>query len=590
MSTVPVSGTNITLLQGIPFSNDYKNQRWFDNITDQNNYFNSKTVVHAMTQANFQRIDGYHYIKVDERIDNLLHTNYLMFQNASYGSKWFYAFVTNVEYKNPNCTYVYFELDVFQTWLFDMNFKPSYVLREHCPLWNSDNTPIINTVPEGLNYGTEYDVVSVDKWKPFKDIFFLVIVSKTLLHGTQVGTYSTAYNAVVNPLCYYVQPIHLDGSIPNCTTDGTNDYTPTLADAQSLLFQVFTNVKTVNDIVSIYLTDFIGATGITYTDATSTINFQTTNYTPAEIGTAGTFYVSDITNYYYQYSNIGNVYDNFETVTESKLFMHPYCLIELTDFKGNHVTYKPEYIYGNNLTIYAHGSIGSTNKTSYRLENYLTDNLTSTDADAVSLNHALINNSPNDIPVLVDYLSAFIQGHKNSLQNERQTIAFNGVADEIGHGIGGLASAVSENPMGVASSVTGMIKGMGNTVQRLKSINAKIKDISNHPPSLAKMGNNSQFDYGNGYSGVYLIKKQIKPEYRKKLQDFFNMFGYKLNEVKIPNFHTRQNWNYIQTESCTITGNFNNQDLNTLKSLFNNGITLWHTDDIGNYSLSNGVI
>jgi len=107
---------------------------------------------------------------------------------------------------------------------------------------------------------------------------------------------------------------------------------------------------------------------------------------------------------------------------------------------------------------------------------------------------------------------------------------------------------------------------------------------------MVKMGSNTAYDYGNGYKGIFIIKKQVKPEYRKKLTDFFNMFGYKINEVKIPNFHTRQNWNYIETTSCTITGNLNNEDLQELKSIFDSGVTLWHTDDVANYELSNGVV
>jgi hypothetical protein len=124
----------------------------------------------------------------------------------------------------------------------------------------------------------------------------------------------------------------------------------------------------------------------------------------------------------------------------------------------------------------------------------------------------------------------------------------------------------------------------------MQQIQAKQKDIGNTPPQLTKMGSNTNFDYGHGYSGVWLIKKEITDEYRKKLSEFFNMFGYKLNEVKLPNFHTRMYWNYVQTSSCNITGDFNNDDLNDLKKVFDNGITFWHTDDIGNYSLVNEVI
>jgi hypothetical protein len=39
-----------------------------------------------------------------------------------------------------------------------------------------------------------------------------------------------------------------------------------------------------------------------------------------------------------------------------------------------------------------------------------------------------------------------------------------------------------------------------------------------------------------------------------------------------------------------IQASINNEDLEELKAVFDNGITLWHVEDIGNYTLSNGVI
>lgn len=129
MATVPLSGSNIRLLSGVPFNNDYVNTRWFDTISDQTSYFTGKNVIHSMMDATFVRIEGRNYIKVNRSIDDLWSTNYLMFQNASYNSKWFYAFVTKLEYVRQELTYVHFEIDVFQTWKFEMNFKPSYVVR-----------------------------------------------------------------------------------------------------------------------------------------------------------------------------------------------------------------------------------------------------------------------------------------------------------------------------------------------------------------------------------------------------------------------------------------------------------------------------
>jgi hypothetical protein len=162
--------------------------------------------------------------------------------------------------------------------------------------------------------------------------------------------------------------------------------------------------------------------------------------------------------------------------------------------------------------------------------------------------------------------------------------------DTAKHMNAGASNVLYGNIPGVINESLDMVKGGGNAVLKLQGIMAKQQDIANMPPSVASMGSNSNFDYGNYIYGLYIIKKQIKPEYQKKLEDFFHAYGYKKNEVKTPNFHTRQHFNYVQTQSCVIMANINNDDLNTIKNVFDNGITLWHTDDIGNYSLANGVI
>lgn len=53
-----------------------------------------------------------------------------MYRNTSYKDKWFYAFITSMEYKNDGLTYIYIATDVWQTWQFDIIFKHSFVERE----------------------------------------------------------------------------------------------------------------------------------------------------------------------------------------------------------------------------------------------------------------------------------------------------------------------------------------------------------------------------------------------------------------------------------------------------------------------------
>ena len=82
-------------------------------------------------------------------IDNLLGYNYCMYQNENYGNKWFYAYITNMEYENDGLTNITISTDVWQTWQFDINFKNSFVEREHV----NDDTIGANTIDENLNVG-----------------------------------------------------------------------------------------------------------------------------------------------------------------------------------------------------------------------------------------------------------------------------------------------------------------------------------------------------------------------------------------------------------------------------------------------------
>lgn len=601
MATVPLSGTDIRLLSGIPFSSDYKHTRWFDSLTDQLNWFSAKTIVHEMTQATFIRTDdGKSFVRVDKSIDELYATNYMMFNNFKISRKWFYAFITKLEYKNSNCTYVYFEIDVMQTWRFDFNFRPSYVVREHCPLWNSDGTPVINTQDEGLNYGTEYDNVHVENVTINGGYKWLVIISKSTLHqGSTAKAIVPTVVGTTQPLTYYIVPFMDDDSVP--VVDLGSSTTVSVSKPSEILKNLYTNTDAVNQIVSIYITDYVGFPVTLVSGVPDTLEINTSVYDIQEAiiqDTSGAndmycLYVNKVISFSGSLVPASSKYDGYTTVTESKLLMYPYTLLVADDFRGNRQIYKNEYINNTQLNIVFKGGMGTSNNVTYGIDdyNFAFDNSNAPfPKDKISDESALINNNANDVPVIVDMLSAYLQGNKNSLANQKNAITFDMNMGMVGSGLGLLGSALSGNALGVASSVSGAVKGGGDGLLKMQGMLAKQKDIANIPPSIAKMGSNTAYSFGNGFNGLYLIKKQIKPEYITKLTSFFNMYGYKMNEVKYPNFHTRENWNYVQTQNCSIQADFNNEDLNEMKSIFDAGITLWHNDDIGNYTLTNGVI
>lgn len=138
--------TVVKLLTGVPLDKTYINTRDFPNAAAQQAYFNS-FVLQSFEQFTYQREKS--VIRVPIPYETAVKANYCMYQNVNFSSKWFYAFVTSVEYVNPEMTAVSIETDVVQTWLFDYTVKPGFIEREtpaSDPLYG-------NTIPEGLEYG-----------------------------------------------------------------------------------------------------------------------------------------------------------------------------------------------------------------------------------------------------------------------------------------------------------------------------------------------------------------------------------------------------------------------------------------------------
>ena len=74
--------------------------------------------------------------------------NYIAWQNGSSG-KWWYAFVQEIRYLNDDVSNLVIEVDVFQTWWFDLTPKACYVEREHA----SDDTVGANILDEPVDTG-----------------------------------------------------------------------------------------------------------------------------------------------------------------------------------------------------------------------------------------------------------------------------------------------------------------------------------------------------------------------------------------------------------------------------------------------------
>lgn len=598
--------TKIRLLENIPFSN-YKHVRLFNSSAEQQQYFNDFVMLES-DNYKYQR-QNQNTIRIGVQADEILNVNYMMFQNTKYSNKWFYAFITSINYVNAGTTEITYEIDVMQTWMFEgaFNLRKVHVEREHQKRF-TNNIPEINTVDEGLDYGTDYERAGQQQLWQVQGVIWIVIVSSVDLTIPSVLTYGgRTVGGVTSPLYYYVIPINTLG-LPVSVNGSSPSPLP------QMLNKIFTSPNLVGKVVSIYYTEFLpfNVTGTSQGIYSSDLSITGVSGINLCEVIGFTMYKKDL--------DCGDKYAPIRAnynYSESKLYMYPYSLAQITDFKGNEYTIKLEYINNTNLILQIHSSIAPTPKWGAFVR-YYTEMLR---------NAGIINTDPNDVPIIDDYTASYIQGNKNQVtqqetntqdnvargifQNNAMNSMFNaqmdmkqGKNDQFGQnflydaymGIRQIGNAFKLEGQEWQRANTNMQNRFNNenlgisAQQEIAMQQAKIHDINNMSPTVRKLGGNPSFSFGNDYYGFFVIWKTIKPEYASKLKNYFYQFGYRINDFKIPNLKSRQHFNYIKTINCELNGSIPQSHINIIKSVFDNGVTIWHTNDMFNYNLANNEV
>lgn len=162
--------TNIKLLK-CPLALDERNQLSWNTLTDQYNYFSSLPNL-SIDDNTYQRTGEGEYIRIPDVYENICKYNYCMYQNSYFGNKWFYAFITKVEFVNTKMSRVYIETDVIQTWYKEMYIRQSFVEREHV----EDDLVGRHTIPENLELG-DYIVDYVTSTTELTNLAFIIVAS-----------------------------------------------------------------------------------------------------------------------------------------------------------------------------------------------------------------------------------------------------------------------------------------------------------------------------------------------------------------------------------------------------------------------------
>ena len=517
MAFIPT--TAVRLLTGVPLS--YKNGRPTDqidfaNVTAQYNYFASKAVF-SYNECTYQREKR--AIKVPTNAEELHTVNYLMWQNFDYGGRWMYAYITEVEYANENMSYVHFEIDPFQTFMFDYSLLTCFTEREHV----ADDAIGAHTVPEGLETGPY--ITTATETKLCGNMKYYVYSSEQIQTSTGNDLFNSPTvrgNSMVG--CYWVE-------------------------LESDLNTALNQIKTITDNAAEQ-----GKSG-----AIISIFAQPANFTATGEQTG-----------YTEFNMAPRTLS--ATPRNNKLYTYPYCALCLLT-PGQSVEMRYE-LFSNGPTagiVYGFGQ--------------------NSEVACVPIGY-------KGTPLAYDYMvtckgwpvSAWISDYYQNwcaLNNGSQWV---GTISDVARAGLGLAFMFGGMATGNVGAIAG---GAGATLSAADSVLGRAGEHYDNqviPDNLSGNASAPNILAAIQASGFYSWCKTIRPEYLHIIDDFFTMYGYKVNAMKVPERSSRESWNYVKTVGCKISGGVPAEYADQIIAMYDNGITIWHGDWVGDYSRSNGIV
>lgn len=549
-----------------PLEADYKNQLTFANANAQATYFAS-TVVKSFDNNTYIRKDG--GIKVDCNIELIRSCNYMYYRNTGFSNKIYYCFITSMEYLSEDSTLIRFETDCFQTWYFDLVYKPCFVEREHV----SDDTVGLHTVPEGLETGDYIENNSMNVAPRYEDIDWNV--SGYEYEGSQ---YIIAFQVTeLVPSIYSVANIaqNYNGIYSGLFILGVDNASDALE-----FIRGYDSEKKGKAIVSCFLTypHFFNAG---FRQAIGTHGHEVSRLYPAKTG-----YTAELLKSSIEMSTGFNFATlNGYTPKNGKLKTYPFCYYLADNNAGLTSIFKNELFKRTtqypNPTFRMYGSIGQGNSIKLIPHNY--------GGNEQANGNYQEGLQASKLPVCAWNSDYYLNWETQNAIN----MTAGSITSPISGALSGAMSGLAGGPMGaiIGATVGATTSGLFHVINCI----AKTETAKLEPNTVRGNTNVSDLNigyFGNLEGGLYTIKPMsIKAEYARIIDDFFTMFGYKVNVVKTPQITGRTYWNYVKTIDCNVEGDIPQEDLQIVRNMFNKGCTFWHgASNMYNYNLTNSIV
>lgn len=538
--------TVIKILKDVPLDASYTDVLDFASETAQNQYFSSKSK-YVFNNVSYQRVN----YSVDSarppltctvpmNADNLYDCNYIMFQNANYGTKWFYAYIVNVGFVSANVSKISYVLDDYQTWLFDFTVGESYVLREH----TNDDTIGSNLEPE-----------------PFE-------ISNYIISGYNNDSSEFMNCKIMMAVAELADGSRAEGQwIDNKTYTGLGFMYFDIGDDSGIKGAIDLYVEQGKGNSIIYIQIVPKRRGITTTLSNCRVPSAFGDYVPAN----------------------------------NKLFTYPYCKLSHINSEGQGNEYKYEFFSSlTNIQFSTAFTDAPTPSAITMPKNYLSSNAYQYNivSYVTSINKYPVCSWTND-----SFYEWFAL-NQNQLQTQKQyqqlaatyKIA-SGAVSTIATTIAATAATVATGGVAAAALLPAMSSGLSSFSQGLDEYrkagdmyNAQIADMKVKPDTLSGGSTNPYSMYMSSLMGNHFYRMQIPQEQAERIDTFFSMYGYTTNKVKIPNLTGRSNFNYVKLQQPYITGSIPVESMINIKKIFSNGVRIWHNaGTFMNYNVKNNI-
>lgn len=496
--------------------------------------------------------------------------------------KRYYIFIDSVEWNTnaTSCT-LHFSYDFWQTYCYDIEFQESFVEREHV----SDDTFGAHILDEGL---------PIDEYK--------VTQNENLTGGmggvsVDLGWTYCCTVADTNRILYKDEEGEIDLPVV-CQPSKYELSTMILfsADLEDV-------TRFLNHMVEKNKVDSIGGLYAVPTIALTNTDLNTGNCYFEGGASAHIKYVGKNTHlpHMFRYQRKAsrffgkdayntNMTENDSTKYQprnSKCLTYPYQFINFTNNNGSNLVGQFELAKedsdGNYFVKFDYYFPIIEGNTSF---GYLYDY----DGVEYNLDKSLQGQTNPELPYITNTFSAYLSANQNSIANQYDMIERNLDFSNKRNDFSGIMSGVSAATNLLSGNILGAAIGgvnaygnwaLGKEGNQLSATNQR-KSIDSSLADQRSRGNIAHGSFMGSApitSGEYGFKAQlyqVTNENIKMIDDYFSMFGYKVNIIKRPNFFGRKYWNYIKTSGCNIIGNIPQDALNTIKQMFDEGTTIWH--------------